>query len=69
MISTILWTLYGIPVGYIWIIIINDIHYRLYNNNISNNSKYSIITGITFFAFLRGYTGNDLITNIENLMF
>jgi hypothetical protein len=36
----------------------------IYNTNISKFSKYSIITIITFFSFLKGYTGNDLMTNI-----
>lgn len=54
----ILWGLAGIPAGYVLSILINDVY------NISNMSKYGIITTITVFAILRGYTGNDLMTNI-----
>jgi len=61
---TIIYTLIGIPVGYITSIFINDIYRYLYNRNISDNSKYSIIIFITFFGYLKGYTGNDLTTNI-----
>jgi len=65
MINTILWILIGIPTGYILMNLINYYYSRLYNNNISNYSKYNIIICITFLAFLRGYTGNDLVTNIN----
>jgi len=58
--NIILWTLFGIPTGYVISIFINDIH------NISNTHKYIIITTITFLSLLRGYTGNDLVTNIKN---
>jgi hypothetical protein len=58
MIHVILWGLVGIPTGYIISIFIDDIY------NISNMTKYCIIATITGFAILRGYTGNDLITNI-----
>ena len=66
MLYTIFWTLIGIPTGYVTSVIINDIHKLLYNTNISKFGKYSIITIITFFSFLKGYTGNDLMTNILN---
>jgi len=66
MLYTIFWTLIGIPTGYVTSVIINDIHKLLYNTNISKFGKYSIITIIVFFSFLKGYTGNDLITNILN---
>ena len=66
MLYTIFWTLIGIPTGYVTSIVINDIHKLLYNINISKFSKYSIITIVTFFAFLKGCTGNDLMTNILN---
>jgi hypothetical protein len=66
MLYTIFWTLIGIPTGYITSIAINDIHKLLYNINISKFGKYSIITIITFFSFLKGYSGNDLMTNILN---
>lgn len=68
MINIIIWTLLGIPTGYILCIFINDIHNMVYNRNISNIMKYNIIITIVFFAFLKGYTGNDLVTNIKNLL-
>ena len=67
MINTIFWTLIGIPTGYVISVFINDIHKFLYNTNISQFGKYSIITVIIFFSFLKGYTENDLITNIYKL--
>ena len=66
MLYTIFWTLIGIPTGYVTSVIINDTHKLLYNTNISKFGKYSIITIIVFFSFLKGYTGNDLMTNILN---
>ena len=66
MLYTIFWTLIGIPTGYVTSVLINDIHKLLYNTNISKFGKYSIITIIVFFTFLKGYTGNDLMTNILN---
>ena len=66
MINTFFWTLIGIPTGYVTSVLINDIHKLLYNTNISKFGKYSIITIITFFSFLKGYTGNDLMTIILN---
>lgn len=66
MLYTFCWTLIGIPTGYVTSVIINDIHKLLYNTNISKFGKYSIITIIAFFSFLKGYTGNDLMTNILN---
>jgi hypothetical protein len=56
MFKTVFYTLMGIPSGYFITSIMT--------NNISTVSKCSIITTITFIAFLKGYTGNDLITNI-----
>lgn len=64
MLNTFFWTSIGIPVGYVTSVIINDIHKLLYNTNISKFGKYSIITIIMFFSFLKGYTANDLMTNI-----
>jgi hypothetical protein len=64
MFTAIIYTLIGIPTGYGISIFINDMYNRLYNTNISTTLKYNIIIIITFFAFLKGYTGNDLITNI-----
>ena len=66
MLNTFFWTLIGIPTGYVTSVVINDIHKLLYNTNISKFGKYSIITIIVFFSFLKGYTGNDLMTNILN---
>lgn len=64
MLNTFLWTSIGIPLGYVTSVFINDIHKLLYNTNISKFGKYRIITIIIFFSFLKGYTGNDLMTNI-----
>ena len=66
MFYTIFWTLIGIPTGYVTSVIINDIHKLFYNINISKFGKYRIITIIVFFSFLKGYTENDLMTNILN---
>ena len=66
MLNTFFWTLIGIPTGYVTSVVINDIHKLLYNTNISKFGKYSIITIIVFFSFLKGYTENDLMTNILN---
>jgi len=66
MFHTFFYTLIGIPTGYVTSVFINDFHKFLYNTNISKFGKYSIITIIIFFSFLKGYTGNDLITNISN---
>ena len=66
MLNTFFWTLIGIPTGYVTCVVINDIHKLLYNTNISKFGKYSIITIIIFFSFLKGYTENDLMTNILN---
>ena len=65
MMNTFCWTLIGIPAGYVTSVFINDIHKYVYNKNISKFCRYSIITTITLFSFLRGYTGNDLITYIK----
>jgi hypothetical protein len=67
MINAIFYTIIGIPTGYVMSIFTNDVYKMIYNRNISNNARYSIITTITFLAFLRGYTGNDLITNIYRI--
>ena len=56
MFQTVFYTLMGIPCGYFISNIISE--------NISTGSKCSIITTITVIAFLKGYTNNDLITNI-----
>lgn len=69
MLYTFFWTLIGIPTGYVTSVFINDIHRLLYNTNISKFGIYSVITIVTFFSFLKGYTGNDLTTNIELLAF
>jgi hypothetical protein len=68
MITTICWTLIGIPTGYVTSVFINDVHIYFYNTNISKTFTHSIITMITFFSFVKGYTGNDLITNINTLL-
>jgi len=67
--NIIFWTLISIPTGNLINIFINHVYFILYKNNISNVSKYVIITSIIFFGFLKGYTGNDLVTNIyKNLL-
>jgi hypothetical protein len=40
----------------------------LYKKEISNTSKCVIITSIIFCGYLKGYTGNDLVTNIYESM-
>jgi hypothetical protein len=65
MLYTIFYTLIGIPTGYATSIFINDAYKMFYNRNISSTFTYSIIIFVTFFAFLKGYTGNDLVTNIN----
>lgn len=62
--NIIFWTSISIPVGYVTSIFVNDAYIILYKKNISNVSKCLIITSIIFFGFLRGFTGNDLVTNI-----
>ena len=69
MFHTIFYTLLGIPTGYIISIFVNDAHNMVYNRNISNGLKYNIIIMITFFGFLKGVTGNDLITNIYDHLY
>jgi len=63
--NIIFWTSISIPVGYVTSIFVNDAYIILYKKNISNVSKCLIITSIIFFGFLRGFTGNDLVTNIN----
>jgi hypothetical protein len=63
MINTISWTLIGIPTGYVLSDLLNYYNYRFYNTSFS--FKNSLVIFITFTAFLRGYTGNDLVTNIQ----
>jgi len=62
--NIIFWTLISIPSGYVITIFVNDAYIFLYKKNISNVSKCLIITSLMFFGFLRGFTGNDLVTNI-----
>lgn len=66
MFNTLSWLLIGVPTGYVLMDLIDYYHYRIYNTNISNSCKYNIIITVTLMAALRGYTGNDLITNIQN---
>ena len=68
MIQTVCWTLLGIPVGYVISILIEHTHKLFYNKIMSKFYKYGIIIIIIFFSFLRGYTENDLVTNILNLL-
>jgi hypothetical protein len=64
MINTISWTLISIPTGYVLSDLINYYHYRLYNTSFS--FKNNVVICATLLGFLRGYTGNDLVTNIQN---
>lgn len=64
-----LWTLISIPTGFIFMNLINYYHNRLFNRNISIFIKYFLVICITFMGFLRGYTGNDLYTNILKLTY
>jgi hypothetical protein len=62
--NIIFWTSISIPTGYVTSTFVNDAYIILYKKNISNVSKCLIITSMIFFGFLRGFTGNDLVTNI-----
>jgi hypothetical protein len=64
--NTTLWILAGFVSGLIIVDIIDYYYYKVYNRNISNIYKYNIVLCITFFSFLRGYTGDDLVTNIKD---
>ena len=64
----LLWTLIGIPTGYVTCVFINDAHNIIYNTTIPKSFKYGTITIITLFSYLRGLTGNDLATNISNIL-
>jgi hypothetical protein len=66
MFNTLSWLLIGAPTGYYLMDLIDNCHYRVYNTNISNSCKYNIVLTITLLAVIRGYTGNDLFTNIQN---
>ena len=63
--NIIFWTLISIPTGYVMSIFINDVVYYFIKKNISNLSKFLIVASIIFFGFLKGFTGNDLFTNIN----
>ena len=69
MSNTILWTFVGIPTAYFTYDIMNFYYCMLYNRHISNAVKYNIIICITFLSLLKGYTNNDLVTNIKNIFF
>lgn len=64
MYTTLFWTFIGIPSGYVISDFVNEGHKYIYHRDISRVCKYSIISIITCVSLLRGYTGNDLITNI-----
>ena len=64
----LLWTLIGIPTKYVTSVFINDAHGIIYNTTIPKSFKYGTITIITLFSYLRGSTGNDLVTNISNIL-
>jgi len=69
MINTILWTLLGLPIGYFTCSIIEPYYYVVYNRHFSDTEKSNIMVSIIFLSFLRGYTNNDLVTNIKNIFF
>jgi hypothetical protein len=62
------WSLVSIPTGYIMSILMNDLHVKLYKKNMSIVSTRAIMISIICFGFLKGYTGNDLVTNIHGLL-
>ena len=66
--NIVFWTSISIPVGYYMSKLINDTCLMLYKKEISNTSKCVIITSIIFCGYLKGYTGNDLVTNIYESM-
>lgn len=57
------WMVIGVPCGHVIATLVNDVHERSYNRSMPLICTYSIVAGVTFLAFLRGYTGKDLITN------
>jgi hypothetical protein len=66
-----IYTFFSIPTGYILSIFINDFYNFINSNNFNNSNKYIYITTITsiiFLSVLRDYTGNDLITNINEII-
>ena len=66
-----IYTFFSIPTGYILSIFINDFYNFINLNNFNNSNKYIYITTITsiiFLSVLRDYTGNDLITNINEII-
>ena len=61
----LLYTLVGIPTG---CIVIHLLHYycrSFYNVTVSVWLKVGIFTFIVCSAFIRGYTGNDLVENCK----
>ncbi len=64
VIDTFLWILAGFFSGYVFYELIDFYSKMLYNRRVSKYIKYNIVLFIVFFAFFRGYTGNDLHTNI-----
>jgi hypothetical protein len=64
MFNIILWTLLGILSGFFISELLDFYYYRIFNTHISNSLIFNIIIFITILSFIRGYTGNDLYTNI-----
>ena len=64
MLNIILWTLLGILSGFFISELLDFYYYRIFNTHISNSLIFNIIIFITILSFIRGYTGNDLYTNI-----
>jgi len=67
MIQSVSWLLAGIPLGYVIMDFTDLFHYKLFKTHLSNSSKYTIVISIALLAFLRGYTGNGLVTNLQKI--
>lgn len=69
VINVIFYTLISIPASYIISDILSNIYNLVFKKNISKYSIYIIWIIIIFCAFFKGYTNNDLVTNIKLLIF
>ena len=63
--NVIFWGLVSIPTGYVMSVLINDLHVGLYRKQMLNDSKRAIMASILFLGLLKGYTGDDLVTNVS----
>ena len=66
--NTYLWTFFGFYLGGILMEIINICIYKLNGKYMSKKYKCLLLIVMTLFGFLRGYTGNNLVTNIKNIL-